>query len=76
MLPRIAVFLLVMGAIWFGWRAIRRNFRDYFNSADADARERHRLEAKRPDVVDLERDPETGVYKPGPKAGPGEGPNH
>ncbi|HUV32032.1 MAG TPA: hypothetical protein VMW31_00550 [Devosiaceae bacterium] len=74
MLARIIVFVLVFAAIYFGWRAITRNFRDYFRGADEAARERHRLEARRPDVVDLERDPETGVFKPGGKDGPDGGP--
>ncbi|MEX1180946.1 MAG: hypothetical protein WEB63_09080 [Cucumibacter sp.] len=76
MIPRIIVFVLVMAAIYIGWRAIRRGLRDYFATSDNAARERQKLEARRPDVVDLERDPETGIYKPGSRPpGPGRGPD-
>jgi hypothetical protein len=73
MLARLIVFAVIMAILWFGWRAIRRGFADYFDSADKRARERHRLEAKRGDVVDLERDPETGVFRPGDPGRSGSG---
>lgn len=76
MIARIVVFLVIMAAIFVGYVLIRRGFRQYFDNADKQARERHKLEARRGDVVDLERDPDTGVYKPNPPpgAGPGRGP--
>jgi cytochrome c-type biogenesis protein CcmH/NrfG len=76
MIARIVVFLLIMAAIYIGYILIRRGFRQYFENADTEARERHKLEARRDGVVELERDPDTGVYKPNPPpgAGPGRGP--
>lgn len=61
MFARIVVFAIVMALLWYGWRLISRRL----ENRNAGSGPRKRLGEKRDDVVDLERDPETGVYRPG-----------
>ena len=58
-MARLLFFLLVGGAVWYGWRAFRRQ-QDRVNQALKKAEDS--LTRKEP--VQLERDPKTGVYRP------------
>lgn len=62
---RILTFVVIIGAIIYGVRAIRRNINDYFSDADKDKLKRDRQDRKRSDIVDLTRDPKDGVFRPG-----------
>jgi hypothetical protein len=56
---RPLLFLLIGAAVWYGWRAFRRQqarvARDLRDAESALSEEK---------TVKLERDPETGVYRP------------
>jgi hypothetical protein len=56
---RLLLFALVGAAVWYGWRAFRRQ-QDRVNKAlwEAEAS----LAKKEP--IKLEKDPETGIYRP------------
>lgn len=58
-MARLLLFLLLGAAAWYGWRWFRRQqarvTRDLKDAEGALAREK---------TVKLERDPETGVYRP------------
>lgn len=69
MLARLVVIVIVLAAVFYGWRALVR-FRD---KRDDDSGERRRLKSSATDALELERDPETGVYKPGPPGRSGSG---
>ena len=58
-MARLLFFLLIGGAVWYGWRAFRRQ-QDRVNQALKKAEDS--LTRKEP--VQLERDPKTGVYRP------------
>lgn len=64
---RIITFVIVIAAIVYGIRAIRRNINDYFTGVDKDKLKRDREDRKRSDIVDLRRDPKDGVFRPGDK---------
>ncbi|MCZ4271348.1 hypothetical protein [Maritalea porphyrae] len=62
---RVITFVIIIAAIIYGVRAIRRNVMDYFDEADKDKLKRDRKDRKRSDIVDLRRDPKDGVFRPG-----------
>ena len=64
---RIITFVIVIAAIVYGIRAIRRNINDYFTDVDKDKLKRDREDRKRSDIVDLRRDPKDGVFRPDDK---------
>lgn len=63
MLIRIAIFLVVAGAIYFGVRRIWRDWKGQFKAVDQERHERDLKERQRPDVITLKRDKD-GKYRP------------
>jgi hypothetical protein len=61
MIARLVVIAIVFLAVFYGWRALVR----FRGKRDDDAGERRRLKSSATDALELERDPKTGVYKPG-----------
>ena len=62
-LLRFVIFVVVIGAIYFGVRGIWRDWTRQFRADDQRVRQRDLSERKRPDVIDLKRDGD-GVYRP------------
>lgn len=59
---RLLFFLIIGGAAWYGWRLFRRQqTRVTRDLRDADGN------LSKQATVELERDPETGVYRPSDK---------
>ncbi len=58
-MARLLIFALVGAAVWYGWRAFRRQ-QDRVSNALKEAE--GSLSKKEP--LTLEKDPETGVYRP------------
>ena len=63
-LLRIALFVIIFGAVFFGVRRIWRDWTGQFKAIDQARRQRDLQERERPDVVELKRS-EDGVYRPG-----------
>jgi len=61
MFARLLVIAVVFAAVYYGWRGLVR-FRAKRDDAGG---ERRRLKSSATEALELERDPETGVYKPG-----------
>ena len=64
MVLRILIFLVIAGAIYFGFRRIYRDWKGAFKAEDKRLHERDLAERKRADVIDLRRDKD-GIYRPG-----------
>ncbi|AVX05225.1 hypothetical protein MXMO3_02714 [Maritalea myrionectae] len=64
MLLRIAVFVLLVVLVYYGIRSIRDNFNRHFKDIDEQKKARDQSDRARGNIVDLERDKKTGVYKP------------
>jgi len=62
---RVLTFVVIIAAIVYGVRAIRRNINDYFSDVDKDKLKRDRQDRNRSDIVDLTKDPKDGVFRPG-----------
>lgn len=69
MLARLIVIAIVFAAVFYGWRLFLR----YRDKRGEESGERRRLESRATEAVELERDPETGVYKPGASGRSGSG---
>ncbi len=61
-LLRIAVFVAIAAALYFGIRSIIKDWRQRFRELDMKTRERDLRERERPDVIDLERGAD-GVFR-------------
>ncbi|WP_027833595.1 hypothetical protein [Maritalea myrionectae] len=64
MLLRIAVFVLLVVLVYYGIRSIRDNINRHFKDIDEQKKARDQSDRARGNIVDLERDKKTGVYKP------------
>lgn len=62
-LIRVIVVVVVVAVIYQGLRSIWRDWTSHFKSEDEAKKARDQREAKRADVVELERD-QDGVYRP------------
>jgi hypothetical protein len=62
-LLKLAIFVFVAGAIYFGVRRIWRDWKGEFNKVDKARHERDLKERGRPDVVTLKRDKD-GKFRP------------
>ena len=58
-MARILLFALLGAAAWYGWQALRRN-----QGRVAEALKRAEGSLAKKETVTLEKDPETGVYRP------------
>jgi hypothetical protein len=65
-LIRVIVVVVVVAVIYQGLRSIWRDWTSHFREEDQARKARDQREARRPDVVELERD-QDGVYRPRPK---------
>ena len=67
-LLRVAIYLIIAGAIYLGIQKIWRDWQGQFKSQDEEARrlrrERDQAERAKPGVIDLKRDKD-GTYRPG-----------
>lgn len=61
---RILIFLVVIGAVYFGVRRIWRDWRNQFKRVEEAERRRDLKERQRPDVITLKRSND-GVFRPG-----------
>lgn len=61
---RIAVFVAIGLAIYFGLRRIWRDFTGAARAEDERRRQRDLSERQRPDVIDLKRS-DDGIFRPG-----------
>jgi predicted Holliday junction resolvase-like endonuclease len=64
LLLRIAVFVLLVVLVYYGIKSIRENFRQHFKDIDEQKKARDQSDRARGNIVDLEKDQKTGVYKP------------
>ena len=62
-LLRIVIFLIVIGAVYFGVRRIWRDWKGMFKAQDKAVLDRDRRDRARPDVVTLKRDKD-GTFRP------------
>ena len=67
---RLLTYAVLLGLLWWGLRAIWRDWRKKFSADDADAEQRrierlarNREEAKKPGVIELKQG-EDGVFRP------------
>jgi hypothetical protein len=58
-MARVLLFALLGAAAWYGWQALRRN-----QVRVAEALKRAEGSLAKEETVTLEKDPETGVYRP------------
>ena len=63
-LLRLAIYGVILGAIYFGLKRIFADWRSRFRDLDKQQHERDLKERERPDVIDLKRDRD-GVFRPG-----------
>jgi hypothetical protein len=68
-LLRLLIYVIIIGAVWFGVRKIWRDWKSQFRQFDKAQHERDLKERKRPDVITLERDGD-GVFRPNDRDDP------
>jgi hypothetical protein len=56
---RVLLFALAGAAVWYGWRALRRQ-----QNRVTEALKEAEASLARKEPIRLEKDPETGVYRP------------
>lgn len=64
MVLRIAVFILLVLLVYYGIKSIRDNFNQHFKDVDEQKKARDKSDRARGNIVDLERDKKTGVFRP------------
>jgi hypothetical protein len=62
-LLRLLIYVIIIGAVWFGVRKIWRDWKGQFRDLDKQQRQRDLAERKRPDVIDLKRG-DDGTFRP------------
>jgi hypothetical protein len=66
---RLLIYVIIIGAVWFGVRKIWRDWTSQFRDLDRQQRQRDLAERKRPDVITLKRDGD-GVFRPNDRDDP------
>lgn len=61
---RIAVFILLVGLVFYGIKSIRDSFKKHFDEVDAQKKARDQSDRARGNIIDLEKDKNTGIYRP------------
>lgn len=61
---KVALFVIIAGAIFLGARRIWRDWKNQFKRLDEADRQRDLRERQRPDVITLKRDKD-GTFRPG-----------
>jgi hypothetical protein len=61
---KVALFVIIAGAIFLGARRIWRDWKNQFKRLDEAERQRDLRERARPDVITLKRDKD-GTFRPG-----------
>ena len=69
-LLRLLIYVIIIGAVWFGVRKIWRDWKNQFRQFIKQTHERDLKERQRPDVITLKRDGD-GVFRPNDRDGPG-----
>ncbi len=64
MFLRVAVFVLLVVLVYYGIKSIRNSFKQHFDEVDAQKKERDQSDRARGNIVELEKDKKTGVYRP------------
>jgi len=63
---RLAIYVIIVAAVYFGIRKIWRDWKSQFRNLDREQHERDLRERDRPDVITLKRDGD-GVFRPNGK---------